>query len=238
LRVTRRRGDRIAEAVWIAVLAFTWAIARPASIQSQQPDSTRVRVDSSARSATRPAADSDTTRARRRKGRRPLPPGRVVVKPPISPGRAALYSLLVPGLGQAKLDNPYTGAFFFTIEAISIAQVRQAIIDRNYNAHHTSDSVVSSYQTDGVTGTPLSDSSGRPVPTGYVYNRYASSTTSDRLAARRLHVEDWVAALIFNHLISGADAFVSAELWDLPRHVTAFRTDDGRMGVGLSFSVR
>ena len=225
-------------AVWLAAAALFCAITQPASIRAQQSDSARSRTDSAASSARRLAADSDTTAARRRGRHRTPPPGRVAVKPPISPGRAALYSLLLPGLGQAKLDNPYTGAFFFTIEAISIAQVRQAIIDRDYAAHHTSDSVVSSFQTDGVTGTPLTDSTGGPMPSGYVYNRYASSTTTDRLAARRLHVEDWIAVLVFNHLISGADAFVSAELWDLPSHVFGFRTDDGRVGVGLSFRVR
>jgi hypothetical protein len=35
-----------------------------------------------------------------------------------------------------------------------------------------------------------------------------------------LHVEDWAAVLIFNHLIAGADAFVSAHLWDVPAAVS------------------
>jgi hypothetical protein len=168
--------------------------------------------------------------------RKPPPPPRVVVKPPIPPGRALLYSMLLPGLGEAKLDHPGAGAFFFGIEVVSIAQARQAIIDRDYNAHHTSDSVVTSYQNDGVTGTPLTDSLGNPLPAGYVYNRYASA--QGRLGARRLHVEDWIAAIIFNHLISGADAFVTAELWDLPHHVSAFRAADGRTVVAATISFR
>ena len=104
------------------------------------------------------------------------------------------------------------------------------------NAHHTSDSVVTSYQNDGVTGTLVTDSLGTPLPAGYVYNRYASST--GRLGARRLHVEDWIAAIIFNHLIAGADAFVTAELWDLPHHVSAFRADDGRTVIAATISFR
>jgi hypothetical protein len=221
----------LADKRWVVVLpALLVALfAQPGALSAQQQtqqDSAHVKLH----------ADSDTVASHRRG--RPPPPKHDYIKPPISPGRALLYSMLVPGLGQAKLDEPYTGAFFFAIEAVSIAQVRQAIIDRNYNAHHTSDSVVSSYQNDGVTGTPLADTTGAPIPTGYVYNRYAPTAASDRLGARRLHVEDWIALLIFNHLISGADAFVSAELWDLPQHVTAFRTNDGRMVFALSFSVR
>ena len=137
------------------------------------------------------------------------------LRPPISPVRAMLYSFALPGLGQAKLDRPYAAAFFFSIEAVSIAMARQAIIDRNYAAHHVGDSVVSTYQVDSTTGIPVLDSTGHVVPQTFAYNRY----TSDRLGARRLHVEDWIAALIFNHLFSGADAFVAAQLWDLPGHV-------------------
>ena len=33
---------------------------------------------------------------------------------------------------------------------------------------------------------------------------------------RLSHLEDWIALLIANHLFAGADAFVSANLWDVP----------------------
>ena len=49
------------------------------------------------------------------------------------------------------------------------------------------------------------------VPTDTLLNRYAT-----RLRARRVHYEDWVAVIIFNHLFAGADAFVAAQLWDMP----------------------
>ena len=44
---------------------------------------------------------------------------------------------------------------------------------------------------------------------------------------RRLHREDWFAALMFNHLISGADAFVAAQLWDVPASVAVKPYTDG-----------
>jgi len=42
----------------------------------------------------------------------------------------------------------------------------------------------------------------------------------ERVTARRQQYEDWAAAILFNHLISGADAFVAAQLWDLPGEVS------------------
>ena len=55
------------------------------------------------------------------------------------------------------------------------------------------------------------------------------------MSARKTHVEDWEAALVFNHLISAADAFVAAQLWDLPAHSGRMAMlDDGRMFYGAT----
>jgi hypothetical protein len=51
--------------------------------------------------------------------------------------------------------------------------------------------------------------------------RSAAPFNNDLVRARRLHLEDWIAALVFNHLISGAEAFVSANLYDLPAQISA-----------------
>ena len=54
---------------------------------------------------------------------------------------------------------------------------------------------------------------------------------------RRLHYEDWLAVVIFNHLFAGADAFVAAQLWDLPGKVAVRRTPTGTL-VQASVSFR
>lgn len=51
--------------------------------------------------------------------------------------------------------------------------------------------------------------------------------TADLARARRLHVEDWVAVVVFNHLFAGADAFVGAQLWDAPVSVAVHPGPDG-----------
>ncbi len=200
----------------LAVVAVALGVVCAAPVWGQDTTATP-RRDSSATDSVL-TQRQDTTHAKppsRGPRARRVVPRDTVPKPPISPVRAMAYSFAVPGLGQAKLDRSYAGALFFSIEAVGIAMARQAIIDRNYAAHRVRDSVVARYETDPTTGGPLVDSTGHPIPAAFAYNRY----TTDRLGARRLHVEDWVAALIFNHLFAGADAFVAAQLWDLPGHV-------------------
>ena len=87
--------------------------------------------------------------------------------------------------------------------------------DLRYARAHQKDSLVVSYALDS-TGAVQRDSLGRPVGATYAPNRYAS----ERVAARRKHLEDYYALLIANHLLAGAEAFVSAQLWDVPEHVS------------------
>lgn len=62
---------------------------------------------------------------------------------------------------------------------------------------------------------------------------------SNNLDAKRQEVQDWLVLWIFNHLLSGAEAYVSAHLQDFPGDlkVRAF-PDGGGMGVGVSVPLR
>ena len=93
------------------------------------------------------------------------------------------------------------------------------------------DSVVLRYQLDPTTGLPALDTLGQPKVAEFARNRY----DAERIRARRTHYEDWIAFLLFNHLFSGADAFVSAQLWDLPAQV-GFQPAPG--GAALAIRVR
>jgi hypothetical protein len=46
--------------------------------------------------------------------------------------------------------------------------------------------------------------------------------------------EDWIALLIFNHLIAAAEAYVSSHLYDFPEGLKVQALPRGRTGVGLS----
>jgi hypothetical protein len=159
-----------------------------------------------------------------------------VLKPyavaPITARRAFVYSALIPGMGQAALDRKYTGATFFIIEAVSWALLRRSAEDERIAKAFLGDSVPQSYVIDPTTGIAQRDGKGNPVVATWSHNGY----TTDLVRARALHVEDWVAVILFNHLFSGADAFVAANLWDLPQHLGMHATPLPRGGAALTFS--
>ena len=136
------------------------------------------------------------------------------LKPRISPKRAFLYSLLVPGYGQSVLDRPVAGALFAAAEMTWIALATKSAFDLRYAKAHEADSLIATYAFED--GKLKLDSLGRPVGATYLPNRY----NTDRVEARKKHLEDYYALLIVNHLLAGAEAVVSAQLWDLPGHVS------------------
>ncbi len=132
-------------------------------------------------------------------------------------------------MGQARLRRYGAGAIYVGVEAMSVALAAKSANDLRIARAHAHDVIVNSYQTDPITGAPLVDALGNYVIADTARNRYAGQ----RVKARRTQLEDWFAALVFNHLFSGADAFVSAQLWDLPAQVS-FRGTPFGYGVGIT----
>lgn len=149
---------------------------------------------------------------------RTVPPPPVVPRPPVSARRAFLYSLMLPGLGQTALDRPTAGAFFFIIEATALGMVGKSLQDLREAKRFAGDSVppILRFRPD-TTGRVARDARTGKVLSDSASNRYRGSPSL--VSSRRTHVEDWAAVVLFNHLISGADAFVAANLWDLPGEV-------------------
>jgi hypothetical protein len=128
---------------------------------------------------------------------------KVLPKPPLSPRRAFLYSLALPGYAQSRLNRPTAGAIFMVTESIALAMLRESAADlRQAKRFQTDSLIVVGYSE---TGTPVTQVSA-----------YTESFTN----TRRGHVEDWIAFLIANHLFAAADAYVGAHLWDLPSQIS------------------
>ena len=136
---------------------------------------------------------------------------RPVAHSPLSPRRAFLYSLALPGYGQSILNRPTAATIFVLAEAIGIAMLRQSNADLQEARRLRTDSLVTIGYDPG-TQAPIQ------VP---------SPWTDGLVNVRRGHREDWVAALIANHFFAGADAFVAAHLWDLPSQVAIRQTENG-----------
>lgn len=133
--------------------------------------------------------------------------------PPLTPKRAFLYSSLLPGLGQSRLDHGTSGALFASIELAAIVMMRRSQMDLREARRYQIDTLPSQYLVAG-------DS---VIKNGIFTNRF----TRDLVRTRRLHVEDWMAVVAFNHLFAGADAFVSAQLWDVPVELSAYPRPSG-----------
>lgn len=124
-------------------------------VRAQRMDSTRAGISPSQPSPptriARPAVRPDTTD----------------LGPPISPRRAFLYSFLLPGAGQAKLDRAYAGGMFFLIEAAALTLLHRSAEDLRIARAFQGDSMPLRYQIDPVTGLATRDAGGAPVsPSG------------------------------------------------------------------------
>ena len=67
------------------------------------------------------------------------------IKPPISPRRAFLSSLVLPGYSQSVLGRSRSGAMILAMEALSIVMVRETALGLREARRNAVDSVVVSY---------------------------------------------------------------------------------------------
>jgi len=172
-------------------------VVSPRQAIAQQRDTARAGI-AAQQSQKQPAAP-DTTR-----------------KPPLSPRRAFLTSLVIPGYSQTVFGRDRAAMLFAVIEIGSIGMARKAALDLQEAKGLPRDSVVATYRIDPSTGLAVIDpKTGLPIPNTYLASRF----TDDRIKARRTHYEDWIAAIIFNHLFSAADAYVAANLWDFKANI-------------------
>jgi hypothetical protein len=172
----------------LLVVTTLLAVA-PATSAAQRTDSARV-------TPARPAVDT---------GARPVP------LPPLTPRRAFLYSLVLPGYGQSVLGRTTAGAIFVLSESIAIAMLRESKADLREARALRADSLV-------VVGFD---------PVTFAEIRAPSPYTDELVSVRKGHVEDWVAFIIANHLFAAADAYVGAHLWDLPSQISLRRSPGG-----------
>jgi hypothetical protein len=185
-------------AIPLLVAAITCLM--PAQVRAQQRDTVRAGIAPVQRAQPTP------------------PPRDTTPRPPMTPRRAFLTSLVLPGYAQNVFGRDKAAMIFTVIEIGSLGMARKAAQDLAEAKSLARDSVVSTYKIDPTTGLAEVDAkTGLPIPDTWVASRF----TPDRIKARRTHYEDWIAAIVFNHLFAGADAYVAANLWDFKANVGA-----------------
>lgn len=177
-------------------------LCAPVTLHAQRADSTRAGVSA-------PAA--------------PLPPATRVEGP--SPRRAFLTSLLLPGSMQLKMDRQKAAAIFLLAEGGTVGMSLKSWNDLSKAKAARRDTV----------GTPVLNPDGTPQTdpeTGQPVIEYSprNKNLADRVRARRAHLEDWIAVVVFNHLFAGADAYVAANLADFDANVEV-SSGERRMGL-------
>jgi hypothetical protein len=206
----------------LAVLASLVVAAPLASpLAAQQRDSLRAGIAQPPRPDTTRAAVTDTVNLA------------AAERPPMSPRRAFLTSLAFPGYAQARFDRPTATALFVAVEAASVLMLRKSLDDLRLAKRLGRDSLPALFDVDPATGLVRRDAQGSPIVLEWLPPPYSE----DIVRARRTHLEDWIAVLVFNHLISGADAFVSAHLWDVPV-VLSIGAAPGSRGTRINASLR
>ena len=146
------------------------------------------------------------------------------LRPPLSPRRAFLYSALIPGSAQTIFGRHRAAALMLLVEGISIAMIGESAAGVREARRLSGDTIVISY-VDPVTGAEVAN------PILKAPRRF----DADYVRTRQSQVEDWIAFLIANHLFSGADAFVAANLWDVPAQLQ-IRAFPGGATVGARLS--
>lgn len=140
--------------------------------------------------------------------------------PPLSPRRAFMYSLFLPGYAQSVLGRHRAGALQVAFETAALVMIRISAADVREARRSLADSIPVSFV----------DAAGAPAV------RFARTPFNEvLLRSRRAHVEDWIAVLAANHLFSAADAYVASLLWDLPAEIAMRAT---ARSAGFAFRVR
>jgi hypothetical protein len=143
------------------------------------------------------------------------------LKPPITPRRAFLYSFLMPGYAQSVLGRHKAATTFLLVEAIGVSMIRESAADAHEARRMSTDSIVVSWVD----------------PQGNLQKTITPPPFSSReVKTRDAHVEDWVAVVVANHLLAGADAFVAAHLWDVPARLAVRVLPGGGASVAASLT--
>ena len=125
-------------------------------------------------------------------------------EPPVSPAGAMLRSMLLPGWGQAVLDRRGAGGVFVFFEGLAVTMWVKSLHQQDY-LERTSDRGEEDVLVD----------------------------EDDPLESKKAEVEDWFVLLVFNHLLAGLEAYVSANLWDFPMDLEARALPRGSVGLGV-----
>jgi hypothetical protein len=185
---------------------------------------------------------ADTTRP---KNEKPFNPADTVAaalaSKRITPARAFVRSLLVPGWGQFSMGATLRGSIYASLQgasAVMLAKTQIKISDARNDASTLRKTAVDSLIAfaQARKDTALIRKYSNPDSVTEVANTtFAVADKESLVKARVKQREDWITYFLFFTLASGVDAFVGAHLSDFPGTVTAEPIPAGGMRLRLDF---
>ena len=153
---------------------------------------------------------------------------------PVAPNTAFLRAVLVPGWGHASIGTYTRAGFYFALEATTLyglLRTRKRLNEVAARAEFRENVLRDDLAAQGI------------VDFDEVESALDDDSTLEDMRdledSRRQQQEDWAALGIFLLLLSGADAYVSAHLQDLPAPIEfqAAPAGDGRVELGFRINL-
>jgi hypothetical protein len=69
------------------------------------------------------------------------------------------------------------------------------------------------------------------------YLRRVNDPDAEIIESKKNEIQDWAVLLVFNHLMSAAEAFVAANLWDFPKEVALRPLPHGAFGLTVTLTL-
>ena len=149
-----------------------------------------------------------------------------------SPAGALVRSMMIPGWGQAVAGSPGRGAFYFTVQSLSVWM----ILKTSKTLGSASDILAMRRleASERLSADPLVD----PADLAAAIDTDPGVVSALELKQiRRQQREDWLSFGVFFLLLGGADAFVAAHLAGFPDPLEVAIRPLPDMGVEVGFSL-
>ena len=150
-----------------------------------------------------------------------------------SPRGAMFRSFLLPGWGQASYDRYVRGGVYFTAHAGNSFMIFKTRTSLGV-AKDQEDRWVSAVRDSLLADPEVNPDSIDDAIDAHPRVQHARALVESREDQR----EDWIAMGIFWVLVSGIDAYVTAQLADFPASIGAIIDGDRRVGVMVTVPVR
>ena len=147
-----------------------------------------------------------------------------------SAGGAFARSLVIPGWGQAAAGSPGRGAFYFTIQSLSVWMILKTT-----KLVGSAEDILDMRRLEAAERLAMDPMVDPPDLAEAIEADFPVLSAVELVEIRRQQREDWFAFSVFFLLLGGADAFVAAHLADFPEPLETVIRPLPNMGVELGF---